>query len=110
MALNIFNLSADTADADPSKPEDLSVNDMETVLEVFAEQVFGYVNTFEESDEKDEPSGQSLDINKVSFFAHKFETKRLAAMQSTFSKPCFKYIIPQFPMRYSEVLNPPPEA
>lgn len=111
MALNIFNLSADSPDGGrPNAPEDLSVNDMESITEIIFEQFLGYDNAFAESDEQNEPEGQSLDFKKVSLYFHIVEHELLAASQAQFIIPSYTYVMPAFPVCYSEVLNPPPEA
>lgn len=110
MALHILNLSADTADADPAKPEDLSVNDMETVAEVIVEGILGMVDAFPESDERDEPDGQSLGIKKVSFYFQQYRVQVLTEFKPVFETEPSAYIIPFCSERYSDVLNPPPEV
>jgi len=54
LAAYFLNFSIDTSDLAPdSIPEDLSVNDIESVAEFVAEEVLDYNNTFTEHDERD---------------------------------------------------------
>jgi len=65
MALHIFNICIDMPDAQPeSVPEDLSVNDMESVIELILEKGFGIENAIAEHDEKDEGTSQNFEASK----------------------------------------------
>jgi hypothetical protein len=69
MALHVFNLSIDTQDAQPNgTPEDLAINDQETIVEFLLETVFGYENAIAEHDEPDTEDGGTLDFNKFNLF------------------------------------------
>lgn len=60
MALHIFNCSVDTPDAQPDgQAEDLSINDMESIVEVVCEQMLDMENAVPEHDEPD-GDGQQL--------------------------------------------------
>jgi hypothetical protein len=64
LALYLLNFSIDSRDALPDHfGEDLSYNDIESVMEFLAEIVFGANNVFEEHDEKDNYDG-SVDLDK----------------------------------------------
>lgn len=54
MGLYLFNLSADTADPQPAHiPEDLSINDQESIIEIFVEKILGYEDAIQEYDDAD---------------------------------------------------------
>lgn len=54
MGLFLLNISVDTADPNPENiPEDLSINDQESILEIVVEQVLGYEDAFKEYDDHD---------------------------------------------------------
>ncbi|MEO8588426.1 MAG: hypothetical protein ABI432_03585 [Flavobacteriales bacterium] len=58
LALLTLNSSVDTPDAQPEgQPEDLSINDIETVAEAILEHVFGIENAIPEHDEPDDHGG-----------------------------------------------------
>lgn len=65
-ALHILNCSVDTPDPNPdSVPEDLTVNDMESIVEFVLEQVFDINNAIAEHDENDtEDDSSGLTIKK----------------------------------------------
>jgi hypothetical protein len=65
LALHLLNLSIDPRDAQPdSVPEDLSLNDIETITEFFAEVILNRVDAFQEHDEKDNGDGGAVDAYK----------------------------------------------
>jgi hypothetical protein len=65
VAWQIFNLSVDMPDGQPSSvPEDLSVNEMESVIEIVLEKCFGIEDAISEQDEPGEES-EMFDIVKV---------------------------------------------
>lgn len=71
LALHLFNLSIDAPDARPdSVPEDLAVNDIESIAEFLTEVVFGCENAFAEQDERDSEKGGSLDFRKCYLFSN----------------------------------------
>jgi len=54
MGLYLLNISADTEDPNPQHiPEDLSINDQESIIEIIVEQVLGYEDAFKEYDDHD---------------------------------------------------------
>lgn len=54
MGLYFLNISVDTADPYPAHiPEDLSVNDQESIIEIIIEKILGFENAFKEYDDHD---------------------------------------------------------
>ncbi len=54
MGLYLLNISADTADPHPTHiPEDLSINDQESIIEVVVETILGFEDAFQEYDDPD---------------------------------------------------------
>ena len=111
LAVHILNCSIDPPDVLPeSTPEDLTVNEIESMAELLAEDILGIENAVSEEDEHDSEDGTSLDSKKVCSFCNK----------KAFSYCAISYIVnvnnlstpvPNFySYQYSEVLNPPPEA
>lgn len=70
MALHILNCSIDTPDAQPDCiPENLSINDIESISELILEDVFGIDNAIAERDEHDTDNHQDgTDITKIQLF------------------------------------------
>jgi hypothetical protein len=66
MAFLILNCSVDTPDAMPeSVAEDLSYNDMESVIEIVIEQVLGFENAIVEYDDNDSEDGLGFNLKKT---------------------------------------------
>lgn len=54
MGLYLLNISVDSADPNPEHiPEDLSINDQESIIEIVFEKILGYEDAFEEYDDRD---------------------------------------------------------
>ncbi len=54
MGLYLLNISVDVSDPNPQfVPEDLSINDQESIVEMIVEKVLGYENAIEEHDDHD---------------------------------------------------------
>jgi hypothetical protein len=57
MAFHVFNISVDMPDAQPDYlPEDLTINDMESVIEIVLEKCLGIENAVVERDETGDES------------------------------------------------------
>ncbi len=55
MALYFLNISVDTTDRHPNFiPENLSINDQESIIEIVVEKVLGYEDAIKEYDDHDE--------------------------------------------------------
>lgn len=67
LSLHILNCSIDPRDPEPSfVPEDLSINEIESIAEFFAEVVFEFTDAIPEHDEADTDHG-TIDFNKIFF-------------------------------------------
>ncbi len=54
MGLYLLNISVDSPDPNPeSIPEDLSINDQESIIEIVLEKILGYEDAIEEYDDND---------------------------------------------------------
>jgi hypothetical protein len=54
MGLYLLNISVDTADPNPEHiPENLSINDQESIVEIVVEKILGYENAIKEYDDHD---------------------------------------------------------
>jgi len=112
MAVHIFNCSVDTPDAKPDYiPEDLSYNDMESVVEIILEDFLEIKDALAEHDENDTEDGCSFDLKKqlVYFYQLNFRSNKknhngLIKLALTEYKE--QYISPFHP----EILPPPPKS
>jgi len=66
MGLYLLNISVDTADRDPRNiPEDLTINDQESIIEIIVEQIFGYENAIKEYDDNDTEDHNNKKNSKI---------------------------------------------
>lgn len=64
-ALHFLNVSIDSRDPYPDHiPEDLSLNDIETITEFIAEVVLGWENAFREHEDDDRDDHEATDFYK----------------------------------------------
>ena len=111
LAVYLFNFSIDCRDAQPdSMAEDLSYNDIESVLEFSLECLMGIENAVEEQDEHDQEDGGTFEFKKV-FFETSLpkisrESNRKHLDKTYLTSHAFEAIV-----RCSQEINsPPPEA
>jgi hypothetical protein len=80
MAFHIFNVSVDSPDAQPeSVPEDLSINDMESIVEIVLEKGLNIDNAIAEYDEPDENDSGSIEMSKgFKVYAHQVTLKLIS--------------------------------
>lgn len=70
MAIHILNFSIDSPDASPdSSPEDLRINDIESISELVIERILGFDNFVAEHDEQDSEQGLSFELDKIILFS-----------------------------------------
>lgn len=110
LALQILNFSVDTPDAQPDNiREDLSINDMESVVEIILEQVLDIDNAIPEHDESDNDNGKINLKTAIDFFISKFSVELADISCSLLNKP--SQYKENFYKRFNPELNsPPPEA
>lgn len=109
MALLIFNCSVDTADPQPENiPEDLSYNDMESVVEILLEKVLDIDNAIAEKDDADTDDGGTFSIKKgVDFSYHQSPIKSLFCNNSI--AVCKHNLYTEnYPEQFHPELTPPP--
>ncbi|WP_189663325.1 MULTISPECIES: hypothetical protein [unclassified Polaribacter] len=71
MGLHLLNISVDTADHKPAHiPEDLSINDQESILEIVFENVLGYEDAFKEYDDHDKEDHNKKTSVKIDLTTH----------------------------------------
>ncbi len=112
LALHILNCSVDTADAQPENvPEDLSYNDMESVVEILLEQVLGIDNAIAETDDADTDAGGTFSIKKgVDFSYHQSPIKSLFCYNSIAISKHILYKENYSKQFHPELTPPPPKA
>lgn len=114
MALHILNFSIDAPDAqDNAIAEDLSYNEIESITELFAEDVLQIKDVFSERDENDqEENGFIKKITSLEFCKvhYPIVDKTVFFPVAINSIAFLNYKLPSLPLNYIEVFSPPPEA
>jgi hypothetical protein len=112
MAVHIFNCSVDTPDAQPDYvPEDLTYNDMESVVEIVLENVFNIKNAISEYDENDSDDGRSFEIKKPFNFFYYRNIKIYKAFNNELTVNFPTTYLEKFSSQFhSEIEPPPPKA
>lgn len=71
MGIYLLNISVDTADPNPANlPEDLSINDQESIVEIVLEKVLGFENAIEEYDDNDTEDHNEKTNFKIDLTSH----------------------------------------
>ncbi len=92
MGFYLLNISVDPADSTPNHvPEDLSINDQESIVEIVLEKIFGYENAIKEYDDHDTEDHTTKKSNiKVDLTAQYI-------IESNLDQPFTETIIQKFP-------------
>jgi len=108
LALHVFNCSVDTPDGTPSsKPEDLSINDMETIYELVVEKILGYTNAVPEHDEPGDEENNGINAKKaVDFYFYQLSLKLPLIHEQTAGKYCI--FRDMYAEKFHPELTPPP--
>lgn len=112
LAFTIFNCSIDSPDHLPfNAPEDLSYNDMESLLELVVEKVLHFENAFVEYDDNDEGDSGQFSLKKgIDFFTPLcFHPFKLADVDSSPIKHV-GYKETYSNQFHPELVPPPPKA
>ncbi len=71
MGFYLLNISVDSPDIHPEYiPEDLTINDLESVIEIVFEQVLGFEDTFKEYDDHDTEDHNNKTNTKIDLTTH----------------------------------------
>jgi hypothetical protein len=113
MALHIFNVSIDSVDLLPAHlPEDLSINDTESFVELVLEDFLGIKGAIAEHDEPESEESENIALKKL--FAPPQPKVRLALVSTLpahYSAPIFaEYQNPFVASVYTELISPPPQV
>jgi len=108
LALYMFNLCVDTTDLKPRHlPEDLSINDQESVIELIVEKVLGYEEAIAEYDEHD---AEDHNLKKHSFLDYLYfqETAPMSLKLWHAAELKFKDLSNMPSRGFYQILIPPP--
>ena len=111
MALHIFNCSIDAPDIFPNSiPEDLSINEMESVAEFMLEKVFGFTTALPEHDENDQEEGMDFKLSKLMIFCQPILKPIWPPQQYKLSCNYLDFDDRFATQFLSEIDSPPPQA
>ena len=112
--LHILNFSIDPPDIlSDSVPEDLSYNEIESVVELVLEEGLGIENAIPESDEVDNPDGQKFVITNLIFYYEQIaEVRFQPAIEQNYRNKAddILHIYSVYDAPSLNLLSPPPEA
>lgn len=111
MAFYILNCSVDTPDAMPENiAEDLSYNDMESVVEIVVEQVLGFDGAIAEYDDHDTDDNSALELKKnldtftIPYWGIKLRLKKILPTEN----PQLAFCIDEYYEQFINAPNSPP--
>lgn len=111
MALYLLNCSVDTSDIKPNYiPENLTINDQETFIEIIVEKVFGFENAIPETEDSDSENNiilkktVTVDLFILPHFAVNFNDANLKSATENIRFGETSLLKPYF-----EIHSPPPE-
>ncbi|MDQ4140754.1 MAG: hypothetical protein M3142_09530 [Bacteroidota bacterium] len=110
MGIYLLNISVDTTDTTPEYlPENLSINDQESLVEIIVEQALGFENTFCEYDDPDTEDNTKKKNSKIDLVVL-FPIERTSSEKpSNISKQRYPKHDVCLTNGYSRLTSPPPK-
>lgn len=110
MGIYLLNISVDTADFTPENiPEDLTINDQESIIEIVVEKILGFENGIKECDDNDtKEHNNKKNTIKIDFllqFLDQHSASELAFQIKIKELPFYKKFLS---IRYYQLETPPP--
>lgn len=110
MALYLLNISVDTADPNPEHiPEDLSLNDQESIVEIVVEKVLGFENAIKEYDDHDNENHSKQKTTKIDLLVHVTKTDKLTHNLIDVIKELYPDHVARLTIGFNEIDSPPPK-
>jgi hypothetical protein len=111
LALYFLNVSIDAPDPNPiGVPDDLSINDMESIVEIVLEKILNINNAVPEHDEQNNPDTFFHQIKKFSLFIP-IVIEPLTNTEEASERVVVSLLpAPYYSNEYSEILSPPPKV
>ncbi len=111
MGFYLLNISVDTVDPNPEYiPEDLSINDQESIVEIIVEQVLGYEDAFGEYDDHDTEDHNSSKTVKIELLAHQASTDGYTDQSLTKKRNRYPDYEARLTNGFREIEAPPPKV
>lgn len=111
MGLYLLNISVDTADPNPEHiPEDLSLNDQESIVEIVVEKVLGFEDAIKEYDDHDTEDHNKKKNVKIDLLVHVIKANQINRCQFLDRKKLFPDHESRLTKGFYEIDNPPPKV
>ncbi|WP_373017898.1 hypothetical protein [Muriicola sp.] len=109
MGLYLLNLSVDTIEQVPSfSPQDLTVNDQESIVELVVEKVLGYEDAIKETDDRDREEHNEKNNTKVDFLVWEATHRKADPFTSPSTKNRFLHPNTLLTAGFKAIDTPPP--
>lgn len=110
MGLFLLNISVDTADLNPKYvPEDLSINDQESIIEIVIEKFLGYEDAIKEYDDHDTEEHNKTNI-KIELFAQNSACTHINTLAFETKNLNFPNYTPYLTIGFQKIDTPPPKV
>lgn len=111
IGLYLLNISVDTPDPNPQHiPEDLSLNDQESIVELVVEQVLGFEDAIKEYDDYDTEEHNEKKIVKIDLLVHSSKTDDKADIHLHGKEKYFPDNEVRLTSGFIEIDSPPPRV
>lgn len=111
MGLYLLNISVDTADPNPEHiPEDLTINDQESIVEIIVEQVLGFedaIKEYDDHDPEDHNKKKGVSIDLLALFHSTADTAHHQLFEQ--QKRSHNYVA-RLAKGYHQIDSPPPKV
>ncbi|NJM93500.1 MAG: hypothetical protein HC842_01530 [Cytophagales bacterium] len=109
MALHVLNLSVDAPDALPDHiPEDLSINDIESIVELMLEQLLGIEDAMDEKDEWDDCVSLDKKFSDIHYCLP--DTQCAAKGSLTYRRQLYPFSVISWSAYLPDKNSPPPKG
>jgi hypothetical protein len=112
LGIYFLNISVDATDnLYFDKPEDLTVNNQESIIEIVVEKVLGYENAISEQDDNDNSQNSIFKkLKSIEYTFHLEETTLFINPALSYKKTPFNYYFKNILNPFLEINSPPPKA
>lgn len=111
MGLYLLNISVDPADPNPDYiPEDLSINDQESMVELIVEQLLGFEDAFEEFEDPDGEDHHSKKNLKIDLVLQPFSNSKYTDQIHLIRNQHFSRYNTDLFGGFKKISSPPPKV
>lgn len=110
MGFYFLNISVDSNDLNPQYiPEDLSINDQESIVEIIVEQVLGYEDAIKEYDDNDAEDHNNQSNFKIDIITQNSVDSNFYLSFTTSKEQEFLYYNACLVNGFQKLITPPPK-